>query len=580
MKNNGKILLAGPWIGEFGWELFCWQGYVRKLSKNYDKTIVISRPGNSALYEDFCDEYIEFDPKSFETDSWMCKNSVNYDKLLISIEHTDYFSGNFDIGYRCLTDGTSLDTKNIFNEQDFVKYTTSTNFNGYDILFHCRNKSTGSQRNWDINQWVELKKQLPDNLKIACIGNSESFLIDGCDDLRSIDLIDLIGVMNKSSLIVGPSSGPMHLASLCGLKHLVWSSEHNRIRYFKDWNPHNTKVIFYSKDNWNPKPIDISNIIISELKIKLSNKYIFAITSYNRYNKLINILNQIKNETNQPTIVFNDGSSDIKYNKLINNYSDITLINNPHNNGKGFFNKTITDLLLNALNLDGEYIILLPDDFILCENFITILDKLVDEKKIINLFSTEGPLWGNTAWIDGAFVASKDAIKEVIKFIPSKLNNTNKENKSTGVWSSVTSKLNNQTNYEVFNLNYSLTQHDGNEDSKLHPSFRLKNPAIANNFYDDYKPNEIVFIKNTKILKKKSSGGTSNGDKIVVNEVKIQEIPKPTQVIINTPITIKKPNIKKEGTPEKMQKQKIMNKTHDTLFMGKSMKKKLRFGRK
>jgi hypothetical protein len=80
--------------------------------------------------------------------------------------------------------------------------------------------------------------------------------------------------------------------------------------------------------------------------------------------------------------------------------------------------------------------------------------------------------------------------------------------------------------------------------------------------------------------KKKSSGGTSNGDKIVVNEVKIQEIPKPTQVIINTPITIKKPNIKKEGTPEKMQKQKIMNKTHDTLFMGKSMKKKLRFGRK
>lgn len=266
----GKTLLAGPWIGEFGWELFCWQGYVRQLSKSYDKTIVISRPGNSALYEDFCDEYIEFDPKSFKTDSWMCHESADFAYLISSIKHDDYFSGNFDIGYRCLGNGKSLDSKGIFKVQTFVKYNKETNYGDYDIIFHCRNKITGNQRNWGFEQWVNLKNILPSELKIACIGNNEVFKIDGCDDLRSIELSDLIGVMNKSKLIIGPSSGPMHLASLCGLKHLVWSSEHNRVRYLNDWNPHKTEVVFYSNEEWNPKPENIKNIIIKELYGKIS----------------------------------------------------------------------------------------------------------------------------------------------------------------------------------------------------------------------------------------------------------------------------------------------------------------------
>jgi len=261
-----KTLLAGPWVGEFGWELFCWQGYIRRMSRDYDKTIIISRPGNQALYKDFYSEYIEFDPNSFKTDSWMCKDAEDSSHLIKNIAHTDYFIGNFDIGYRCLPDGKSIDTNGLFKEQDFIKYEETTNYGGYDILFHCRNKITGSQRNWDINQWVELKKKLPNELKIACIGNSQAFHITGCDDLRGIDLTDLIGVMNKSKIIVGPSSGPMHLASLCGLTHLVWSSEHNRVRYFTDWNPHKTKVIFYSDENWTPNPENIKNIIINNIQ--------------------------------------------------------------------------------------------------------------------------------------------------------------------------------------------------------------------------------------------------------------------------------------------------------------------------
>jgi hypothetical protein len=82
-------------------------------------------------------------------------------------------------------------------------------------------------------------------------------------------------------------------------------------------------------------------------------------------------------------------------------------------------------------------------------------------------------------------------------------------------------------------------------------------------------------------IKKKSSEGTSSGKKVVKEEPKIQEQPtRPTQPIINTPIAIQKPNIQKPEPPKNMQTPKVMNKTHGDLFMGKSMKKNLRFGKR
>jgi hypothetical protein len=264
LTKNSKILLAGPWVGEFGWELFCWQGYIRKMSRSYDKTIVIGMPGNEYLYEDFCDEYIEFNPESYKTDAWKCYDCKSSSYLINTIEHTTYFSGNFDIGMRYTHNGV-IDTKKLFfTEQEFFKYDYISDY-GFDVIFHCRNKSTGSERNWDKQEWEKLYKSLPKDLKIACIGNNESFYIEGTENLRGINLKELVGVLKQSKIIVGPSSGPMHLASLCGLKHLVWSTEYNRIRYEKDWNPFNTKVIFYGIEDWNPKHENITELILKNI---------------------------------------------------------------------------------------------------------------------------------------------------------------------------------------------------------------------------------------------------------------------------------------------------------------------------
>jgi len=263
MKTKNKILLAGPWIGEFGYELFCWQGHIRRLSKDYGKTIVIGRPGHNILYSDFVDEYIEFDPDSYLTNGWRCEGSKPYKDLVSSIEHTNYIDGQFDIGMNYTGDILN-DRQGLFFNQVYNKYESNTEIESYDILFHGRNKKSGDVRNWDRDNWVKLSKSL-EGCKIASIGNDESFHIEGTDDLRGVSLNDLVGVMNKSKLIVGPSSGPMHLASLCGLKHLVWSEEFNRLRYEKYWNPFGTEVIFHTGGDWNPKVEDIKNIINEEI---------------------------------------------------------------------------------------------------------------------------------------------------------------------------------------------------------------------------------------------------------------------------------------------------------------------------
>ena len=59
-------LYAGPFVGEFGHELFCWQGVLRHTSKNYEQTTIVCTPGKEILYSDFADKIITYKPQTYE----------------------------------------------------------------------------------------------------------------------------------------------------------------------------------------------------------------------------------------------------------------------------------------------------------------------------------------------------------------------------------------------------------------------------------------------------------------------------------------------------------------------------------
>ena len=258
-----KKLIAGPWVGEFGWELFAWQGYIRALSRHFDETTVISRELSEPLYKDFSSNFIAHAPEGTIVDSFFM-HGVDFSKDIKKVIIENNISLDSD---------TTLFVPRRIGVPPFTHFTQPVIFGNYvikpeykiygkessdvdiDYVFHIRNRqSVRPEDNWSIDNWKRLADLL-DTDKIACIGTiSESGWIDGTTDARDLELQKLFDLLYNTKCVFGPSSGPMHLASLCNTPHVVWSIENNKTRYEENWNPHNTDVCFFSDYNWHPQP--------------------------------------------------------------------------------------------------------------------------------------------------------------------------------------------------------------------------------------------------------------------------------------------------------------------------------------
>jgi hypothetical protein len=228
-----KILVAGPDSGmEFGWALMRWQAKLRYLSKGFE-VYVISTPDRMFMYEDFAKPYTEMINK-YSRNMWRFNGP-----------DVAYLQPNKEF---CCSEG---------NEK-FVKFPSKTTIENC-IAIHMRKKEDGREWNW--SKWCEFIMRLGKNtnLPIYSIGSMtqthqglEAKWYYGADVL----------ILNSAVLCIGPSSGPMHLASLCGTPHLVWTDKKrwnlgfvkgtNRDRYERHWNPFNTKAIVVDEYGWNP----------------------------------------------------------------------------------------------------------------------------------------------------------------------------------------------------------------------------------------------------------------------------------------------------------------------------------------
>jgi hypothetical protein len=133
------------------------------------------------------------------------------------------------------------------------------------ILLHARSteKRHTEYRNWPLSCWIAYVRAMKD-AEFYSIGSMDGALhVPGTTDARGMPIDKLIELMRTSALIVGPSYVPMHLASLCGLPHLVWTDSKfqgtiggtNRDRYETAWNPFGTKAVVVDNYEWQP-PIE------------------------------------------------------------------------------------------------------------------------------------------------------------------------------------------------------------------------------------------------------------------------------------------------------------------------------------
>jgi hypothetical protein len=256
-------IIAGPWVGEFGWELMSWQGAIRKLSES--RSVIVCCPrGHGELYKDFAYRIIEHEINIHRPSCWQGTiiDHAAYDHLIVKLAALGKIIGPSGL----------IPIK----DQKFIKYGAPDPAlkNHFDVIIHARAPINDPKRSWAPENWEKLTEILIDhNIRMAAIG-TQAYHPKITTDLRNIPLGETIDVMAGATMAIGPSSGPMHLASLCGTPHIVWTDDkfwlvagmNNRTRYEKTWNPLGTPCKVLTANGWDPPVETVASFVLHGLK--------------------------------------------------------------------------------------------------------------------------------------------------------------------------------------------------------------------------------------------------------------------------------------------------------------------------
>lgn len=259
-----KKLVAGPFCGEFGWALMSFQAFVRKAAVGYDEVIVCSHEGTEALYKDFAHKFIPHRLAGLKD----CLNATNLDMQSLR---------NIKAYLRTLGGDSFHPTKLIpVEHQHFIPFGSKERGKrlgyNFDMVIHAR-KPIGKHpgHSWPLQHWNTLVKLLG-KYRIAAVG-TEAYLPEETVDMRSAGLQDAVDLIAATKLMLGPSSGPMHLASLCKTEHIVWTDNKvysavgctNRARYESFWNPFKTPCTIIDSHGWMPPPELVHQVVEERL---------------------------------------------------------------------------------------------------------------------------------------------------------------------------------------------------------------------------------------------------------------------------------------------------------------------------
>ena len=217
--DNSKVF--PPWHGEFGWEIMSWVPQLRLQSQGCEKVTVTSFEGMAPLYEDFATEF-----KSHGQSGRGLKYPKKYRPAGLYHKY-----GRPE-------------------ECEFF----------FDCLIHARGISRKSSINY--KRWDELMAIVNKNVPAtcACVGSKSDLKIGMMPDMRGLGLQKLMNLISRARLVVGVSSGLMHLAAACGTDIVVWGDRRTYFgetlekRYKMTWNPFNVRVGWLYGDNFQPEP--------------------------------------------------------------------------------------------------------------------------------------------------------------------------------------------------------------------------------------------------------------------------------------------------------------------------------------
>ena len=287
--NKGKrVFVAGPYVGELGWEIFDWQPMIRAAHKQSgaERCVVFADAGRERLYS-FADEIRQIDnmPRhESECLAWhdlhkykdeiedvmsRCIEDVKKDKpshvnivnltTIKGLNKTHYSHGRPD----CLRVSDDVVDERL---DKLLAHRVDPK-----IVLCVRDRELSNYRNMEYEDWEELTENLT-KLGYTVIITGQIQRPDEwkmCDDVvdltNNTTIDDLIYIFSKHcDLAVGGSTGTLHLASRCFTPHLVWGGEENVIRYAEtNWFAAKHKVYEWG---WTPLIDVVTNAVDHYMK--------------------------------------------------------------------------------------------------------------------------------------------------------------------------------------------------------------------------------------------------------------------------------------------------------------------------
>ena len=252
-------LFAGPFAGEFGFELMQWQGFIRARRASYKDVHVLTYPGRDYLYEGCHVHHHDIDLKN--AGYWYGRFGPTEMRQMADAKAAEIGLKNYDVFNPSLL--CTRYHKIIFWKQEFrLMEEPPLSEKPIDVLFHFRavqKEGPDNAKNYSTEMADKLVQRcIAKGLSVACYGHpSYAYGPKGCVDLRNADLRQTVAAISSARLAVGGASGGMHLANACGKPTIIWADGQGHVTFALRWNPFRVPLYIMTIASWRPAPEDV-----------------------------------------------------------------------------------------------------------------------------------------------------------------------------------------------------------------------------------------------------------------------------------------------------------------------------------
>ena len=277
---TAPIVLFGPWIGEFGWEICRWQGGVRKMASMHDgyTIIVCGDPGHAPLYP-YAHEYWSLPRGLYEQvltreshrlipdqPARMAMSAVRgvlAEEIIqrgCNVAHVPASHNNTRaFASQPKESQTLIPIVADDSSQAFGRFVAPSD--RYVCLFP-RSRKLNPHKNWSAENWLYLIDWLHTKHRLS------SVVLGRPEDTHNLDLSERphatstlslqqdrrlainIALLNGAVASIGSECGGPFLAMMCGCPSMVMGGPQWRQRYTVDENPLRTDCFYIESENF------------------------------------------------------------------------------------------------------------------------------------------------------------------------------------------------------------------------------------------------------------------------------------------------------------------------------------------